>query len=119
MTEVDELIGAELDAAVARIEGYNPTIEGDEVWLYPRESTMPPSYESPTSIAHRFYNVICQQFHPSREWVDGGPIIKRERISLHAFKSCWQANIGTLVTDADPDQPLVAAMRCYVKLKGK
>jgi hypothetical protein len=133
--KVAELEGALLDAAVAMAEGYTPKIEGDEVWLYPAESTaMPPTYSpSDTSWGHR---MICQQFHPSREWHEGGPIIERERIGIVAFTGYdgrdttpqWHAYyevFGHYIDEPLPGYkphaigptPLVAAMRCYVARK--
>lgn len=124
-----ELIGVELDAAVARCEGFNPTIEGDEVWLYPRESTMPLTYNP---HATHSTNVICQQFHPSREWADGGPIIEREGLGVSQYnnipdrlKNRWQCvkyQRGMILGNSQPvcefgPTLLIAAMRCYIKSK--
>lgn len=112
--DIKNLIDAELDAEVARCEGFTPTIEGDEVWLYPTESTMPVSYSPPSTGSGG--RVICQQFHPSREWVDGGSIMDNINIDFSWNDDCCTATInidGSPVSCSGPTM-LIAAMRCYV-----
>lgn len=82
---VDELEGALLDATVARMLGYLPRIEGDEVWLYPRESTMPPSWQEGWPNTRAAQRVVCQQFHPSRDRYEGAALMEREGISVAKF----------------------------------
>lgn len=114
LIDIKNLIDAELDAAVARCEGFTPTIEGDEVWLYPMESTMPLSYTpSSTCSGNR---VICQQFHPSRSWVDGGSIMDNINIDFNWIDERCTAHIwidGSSISCSGPTM-LIAAMRCYV-----
>jgi hypothetical protein len=114
----EDLIGVELDAAVARALGYTPTIEGDEVWLYPSESTMPESFD-PESTAGRIF--ICEQFMPSRNWSEGGPIVERELIDVswtgHPTKPTWTAKIYPDQGQGEGPTPLIAAMRAFVASK--
>ncbi len=63
---------------------------------------------------------VPDHFTPSTDWVQGGPIIERERLSLLLIDKTggWAAR-----TEAYPPAyiqgptPLVAAMRCYVASK--
>ena len=64
-------------------------------------------------VAHPDYN----KFYPSTNWLQGGPIIERERISISTEENGWSANITTASTGIAlgfGPTPLVAAMRCYV-----
>jgi hypothetical protein len=112
---IEKLEGAQLDYWVARVEGHNPQIEEDCVWLYPEESTMPTDYESISTLPGK---TICVQFHPSREWHDGGPIIEREKIDIETIDESpefmWSANIMGTDSFSKGPTPLIAAMRAYV-----
>ena len=64
---------------------------------------------------------VEDEFEPSENWADGGPIIERERISVEpCFDLKWVA-IRTEGPDSAFEEegptPLVAAMRCYVASK--
>lgn len=93
-----ELTGALLDAAVAMAKGWPPypdkTYRG---WL--KDGILLPSDE----------------WEPSTNWYDGGPIIERELIELRWYRGIgqlmWKANSATGPT------PLIAAMRAYVASK--
>jgi hypothetical protein len=93
MMKTSELIGPALDWAVAKCEG----------WC------------SETSIGMTIYH------NPSVNWVQGGPIIERERIAIcpYTVGDQWFAK----VPDAGGGKwkngptPLIAAMRCYVAYK--
>lgn len=100
---VEELEGAELDAAVAKAEGvdvYADALDGD-IWHGNRT------------------------YRPSSDWARGGPIIARERISITypeidpALGYEWHANIATAPAswNAYGASPLIAAMRAYVASK--
>lgn len=62
-------------------------------------------------------------YRPSVAWVQGGPIIERERITIST--NCpqgWVARLasgvsGVVTRSATGPTPLVAAMRCYVASK--
>jgi hypothetical protein len=66
---------------------------------------------------------------PSTLWIQGGPIIERERIELIRWdgtwgveEGTWVANIkhedkrfgGMMLSEGQGTTPLIAAMRCYV-----
>lgn len=107
--QVAELEGALLDAAVARASGFEVEVIDQG--------------ENPCSP--RFYARLKPTgavWWPSTHWVQGGPIIERERIALsHDVEgysepaSRWCAECG-LFWDIGAT-PLVAAMRAYVRHK--
>ncbi len=101
--KTSELQGATLDWAVAKCEGYqgntllnrnNPLDDGalEHLWL--------------------------EDYSPSINWEQGGPIIERERIDVRYIGQTWGA-ARQLNEYEEPDEwfgptPLIAAMRCYV-----
>lgn len=114
---VSELEGDHLDIAVAiahgwRVAGRSVALPGSEEWLCigPAEYT----------------NDEPDHFAPSRSWGDGGPIIKRGRISVQPV---WHAETGEPADHwvahfrRPPCEcwigptPLIAAMRAYVSSK--
>ena len=55
-------------------------------------------------------------YNPSGDWMQGGPIIGRERINLWNEGYEWEASLyGNHIVWGET--PLVAAMRCYVASK--
>jgi hypothetical protein len=92
---VDDLAGAQLDAAVARAErrGLSFDVLG----------------EPPVCF------VDGAQYSPSSDWSQGGPIIERERILVAPKRAEWRALCGPW--DVNGPTPLVAAMRAYVASK--
>ena len=64
---------------------------------------------------------VEDEFEPSENWEDGGPIIEREKIGLHCGDGTWGVDVGIweashsrcLYIKRGPT-PLIAAMRCYV-----
>jgi hypothetical protein len=61
---------------------------------------------------------VEDEFEPSENWADGGPIIEREKIAL----SYDTGRFGWVASFYDGDDvfggtPLIAAMRCYVASK--
>lgn len=95
-----ELSGAALDWAVAKCEVSEPIgsfLDG--------------------VVVHPDYN----NFHPSRNWTQGGPIIEREAINVRALGSAlWEAETWDCYGKQDFSNgptPLIAAMRCYVASK--
>ena len=105
-----DLTGAALDWAVAKCMGYveqgvygTPEFRDSEVYLCYCGA------------------VLNSCYSPTTDWVLGGPIIERERISIrqwtnvplvHAYMP--QDNAPWL---SDGTSPLIAAMRCYVTSK--
>jgi hypothetical protein len=97
-----ELTGAALDWAVAKCE--DPSWETNEFQLY-REWHL-------------------ENWKPSTDWAQGGPIIAREGIDVLSYADYprWQAFTpapeqpsGQAVCNGPT--PLIAAMRCYVASK--
>jgi hypothetical protein len=94
-----ELKGAALDWAVAKCE--DPSWETNEFQLY-REWHL-------------------ENWKPSTDWSQGGPIIEREKIRLDTTWNCedgyWSARIDSVGGWWQGDTPLIAAMRCFVASK--
>ncbi len=99
-----DLIGPELDAAVANALGL-PTVMRDGITLLftwdDRHLAIPDRY--------------------STDWSQGGPIIERQQIALLApiaqtSDDLWQAYAGK--GSARGPTPLIAAMRAYVASRG-
>ena len=89
-TKTSELTGAALDWAVAKCLGTEHLFAGHEVG----------------------------RLHYSTDWAQGGPIIKREHITLRCYTDAlWDASIGRLDYVEGGPTPLIAAMRCYVASK--
>jgi hypothetical protein len=101
--KVSELTGALLDSAVAKAEGYEivqTTGVGD--WIVVRVD----AGEEP------------ERYCPRRWWLQGGPIIERERIAARPTADGWEASAVAL-HDWSIEGPtfLIAAMRAYVASK--
>jgi hypothetical protein len=73
-------------------------------------------------------NIVCgvlnttesDNWQPSTDWSQGGPIIEREGIGLWTEGYDWEAKIQTGVGEwlyMWDASPLIAAMRCYVVSK--
>lgn len=100
--KTNELIGAALDWAVAKCEGWPLDIWFDEDQLpMVRDDEVP-------------------EYNPSTDWSQGGPIIEREGI---ATKPDGFGSWAAIIEGGDKDDigggptPLIAAMRCYVASK--
>lgn len=97
-----ELIGAALDWAVAKIEGWLD--EADD----PNDG-----YEFKESVWD-YGN--CNY---SKDWIQGGPIIEREEMQIWKGGE-WCAALGNSINTPDfytGPTPLIAAMRAYVASK--
>lgn len=110
-----DLIGAQLDWAVAKCEGYECEF-GDEVsgpWLVPQEGYL--HDEKPLA-----------SFRPSTDWAQGGPLSERESLCVGRKQQCDTAYCP--INDPTVDcwartsngghlsygpTPLIAAMRCF------
>lgn len=66
------------------------------------------------------YTVEGDNWNPSTDWAQGGPIIEREGLCLWSEGYDWEAKIqigsGEWLTEW-AETPLIAAMRCYVASK--
>jgi hypothetical protein len=102
-----ELTGAALNWAVAMCEGWKYTTARDNTGQHPW-------------LVKVGKDIDPKQYRPSSNWMQGGPIIERERLSLLLINKPggWAAR-----TEEYPpayvqgDTPLIAAMRCYVASK--
>ncbi|MFM0141701.1 phage protein NinX family protein [Paraburkholderia sp. RL18-085-BIA-A] len=110
-----ELEGAVLDFWVARALGY---ASRDDV---------------PSSLTGEWAsNGFKNEWHPSEDWSQGGPIIEREGIGFwrgydsesRGKKVMWEADAGSPVNaieisgpDGEGPTPLIAAMRALVLIK--
>lgn len=108
--KTQDLIGAQLDWAVAKCEGWECEFS-DEVsgpWLIPADGYL--NDERPLS-----------GFTPSSDWAQGGPIIEREKMYLNfgVLGSPWEAVVPsrTFTLVSYGETALVAAMRCYCRSK--
>jgi hypothetical protein len=106
--KTSELQGKALDWAVAKCEFPEPDYEPQDWLVYITEDCMDDGWV----------------FKPSTDWVQGGPIIERERIAIWFEKyddidsalPVWAA-VRFNEQDYYGSTPLIAAMRCYVASK--
>lgn len=117
MKKVSELTGAQLDYWVAKTAGANVVIHRGRPAF---ESEFDP--EGPADdYDHTERWKMWLYFNPSGRWVDGGPIIEREKISVFERYDYWVATIrvapSTRLYDVRGETPLIAAMRAYVASK--
>jgi hypothetical protein len=98
----EDLIGAKLDASVARAQGWEQ-ISPDSAW-----------YE-------RLLWKASHDYSPSTDWSQGGPIIECELIDVswtgHPTKPTWTAKIYPEQGQGEGPTPLIAAMRAFVASK--
>lgn len=106
LTKTEDLTGSALDFAVASAEGEQITrYDDDDGALF---------YIGRYAIGHGY--------SPSKDWIQGGPIIEREAIELKMVGEVWHAELDFLpATDEEPrycaacgTTSLIAAMRCFV-----
>lgn len=63
-----------------------------------------------------FYLLDGDEWNPTRNWAQGGPIIELEEIAIFLeYPKSWCATNGDVRSPGDT--PLMAAMRCYVRSK--
>lgn len=118
--KTNELTGHALNWAVAMAEGdkvYRPRLGRPSNW--DKEAYLADGsddrwvvrVENPT-LAY----FVDWTYNPSGDWMQGGPIIERERINLWNEGYEWEASLyGEHIVWGET--PLVAAMRCYVASK--
>lgn len=118
-----DLIGAALDWAVAKCEGYTDFHRMENRWDHEPHFAM--------RAPRREYGVVeMWELGFSTDWAQGGPIIEREGIAVDCVRcsgviSGWVAAVvhedkdfdGFSCTEESGTTPLVAAMRCYVASK--
>lgn len=101
--KTSELTGAALDWAVAKCEGPNSVAS-----CYYDEDT-------PLWLDEALEN----EWTPSTNWAQGGPIIEREGIAVSPETECicWYGASVKYGVFTEGPTPLIAAMRCYVASK--
>jgi hypothetical protein len=101
--KTSELTGAALDWAVAKCE------PDDTLATYFDESTGEP-------LCHDDWP-NNQEYKPSTDWADGGPVIEREQMWIHPLVDVDTWTAFNVNARANGPTPLIAAMRCYVTSK--
>jgi hypothetical protein len=100
--KTSELTGAALNWAVAMCEGWNLTTASDKTGSYPW-------------LVKAGKDIDLKKYRPSTNWMQGGPIIQREKIEIFIRDEEWFAYSSLSTPEDFPgDTPLIAAMRCYV-----
>lgn len=105
--KTSELAGAALDWAVAKCDEASVSYENIQFG----GKALGMIYDHPDGY--------CAKYSPSSNWLQGGPIIERERFDISPDRGselwlCW--SIGN-VQCSSGNTPLQAAMRCYVASK--
>lgn len=129
-----DLDGRALDWAVAKCEGLNPRFFTEEEAYRAHVMTQqlkygdyvvvlrPNSRLTPLSKYAGYNDGVCwkDNFEPSANWSQGGPIIERERVKIDPRKGQWEATIWNEPCTQNASYGptlLIAAMRCYVTSK--
>ena len=107
--KTSELSGVALDWAVAKCEGAeNFRFDGVAFWWF--------TLNGVDRVLSSVWSTK-QNFNPSTNWAQGGPILSRQRINreFNHNSGLWQAfrGHGVMHTQQDSSE-LVAGMRCYV-----
>ena len=109
--KTSELIGADLDWAVAKCKGITLYRSKNKKWMTANYGEFNHRHGAPW-------------YSPTTDWAQGGPIIEREVIVLtHPKYDCWTASaqdstdLDMSLYQEDGPTPLIAAMRCYVASK--
>jgi hypothetical protein len=97
--KTNELTGAALDWAVAKCEGL-----------------LAFGYRKTDRFIIELSDGEFEEFCPSTDWAQGGPIIEREKITIFQTGRDWMGYIRH-DTESFAPTPLIAAMRCYVASK--
>jgi hypothetical protein len=98
---VSEMDGAQLDYAVLTARGYK---HASGPWHVCGEGC-----------------VSAELYHPSTDWMQGGPLIESEKIwlaaPLNSARREWSASLDCSVDHSLGPTPLIAAMRAFVASK--
>ena len=121
--KVSELTGHALNWAVAMAEGdkvYRPRLGRPSDW--DKEAYLADGSDDRWVVRvqnPKVAHFVDWTYNPSGDWMQGGPIIEREKLDVFCSGNVWDASTG----DRHPNviksgtTPLVAAMRCYVASK--
>ena len=117
-TAVSEATNLQLDWMVAKAKGL---IDSGRVVIYAYRTY--DAYGSPLGFNPPAEVYYCNDYRPTTDWSQGGPIIEREEIFLaKSILGGWTGSIYTYdervrCTLHEGQTPLVAAMRCFVTAK--
>ena len=118
--KVSELTKHALNWAVAMAEGdkvYRPRLGRPSDWN--KEAYLADGSDDRWVVRvqnPKVAHFVDWTYNPSGDWMQGGPIIERERINLWNEGYDWEASLyGEHIVWGQT--PLVAAMRCYVASK--
>ena len=121
--KTNELTGHALNWAVAMAEGdkvYRPRLGRPSDW--DKEAYLADGSDDRWDVRvqnPKVAHFVDWTYNPSGDWMQGGPIIEREKLDVFCSGNVWDASTG----DRHPNviksgtTPLVAAMRCYVASK--
>ena len=121
--KTNELTGHALNWAVAMAEGdkvYRPRLGRPSDW--DKEAYLADGSDDRWVVRvqnPKVAHFVDWTYNPSGDWMQGGPIIEREKLDVFCSGNVWDASTG----DRHPNviksgtTPLVAAMRCYVASK--
>ena len=121
--KTNELTGHALNWAVAMAEGdkvYRPRLGRPSDW--DKEAYLADGSDDRWVVRvqnPKVAHFVDWTYTPSGDWMQGGPIIEREKLDVFCSGNVWDASTG----DRHPNviksgtTPLVAAMRCYVASK--
>lgn len=117
--KTDELTRHALNWAVAQAEGdkvYRPRLGRPDDW--DKEAYLKDGSDDRWVVRvenPRVAHFVDWTYNPSGDWMQGGPIIEREKIATAWHITRWVAWRG--VVEHPGPTPLIAAMRCYVAAK--
>ena len=108
--KTDELIGANLDNAVAVTQGF-----------IQKELSMSLSWMIGSGKYKGAFQGSVANYNPSEDWETGGPIIEKNFIAISpiGLPNVWEASMakGGKEYYSTGNSPLLAAMRCFIKSK--
>jgi hypothetical protein len=108
--KTSELVGAQLDWAVAKCEGAFGLKQRLDY------ETKPWQCSFTDEDTCKVYNYFLNELEYSSDWSMGGPIIEREEIALDKDEKWFASSSGGCRHGSGPTL-LIAAMRCYVASK--
>jgi hypothetical protein len=116
--KTSELTGAALDWAVAKC-WWHDEFDRKRVWVHNKKTRI----LNNSDVAHDRRYYYSQEWKPSIDWSQGGPIIERDEICLQKVGlfgeeeefGPWAASIAE--NSGYGPTPLIAAMRCEVAFR--
>ena len=119
--KTSELTGHALNWAVAQAEGdkvYRPRLGRPDDW--DKAAYLADGSDNRWVVRvqnPRVAHFVDWTYNPSGSWMQGGPIIERERLCLYDIGGDEWGCEDNLTPRSTGPTPLIAAMRCYVASK--